>query len=441
MKKILIALLAFLALASASTPALSNEAAPPKTPVSVLEFSGVINPIASEYIGGTIAALSAEGRASLIVVKLDTPGGLDTSMRIIVKEIMASKIPVAVYVSPSGSRAASAGTFIAMAAHISAMAPGTSQGSAHPVNLGEGKMDDTMKEKVENDAAAYIRSIAKERGRNAEWAEKAVRNSVSIGERDALAEHVIDIVAKDMDDLIRQANGRTVKIGNKEVVLSFAAPDYTVIEMSQRQKFLDTISNPTVAYILLMIGFYGLFFELANPGVVLPGVIGGICLILGFYSMQSLPINYAAIFLLILAVIMFVAELFVVSHGALTIGGVVAMVLGAVMLIDAPVEWMKVNLLAVVPVAAAMGGLFFLVLGYGIFFRPKRVPTGVEGLTGLDGEALTELAPLGQVEVDGEIWEARAARENIPKGSAVTVERKEGRLLVVRAAKAAASGG
>ncbi len=399
--------------------------------INVLRFNGVINPGAAEYLGGGIASINGGKSADLIVIMLDTPGGLDTSMRIIVKEIMASKIPVAVYVAPSGSRAASAGTFIAMAAHLSAMAPGTSQGSAHPVNLGQ-KMDETMGKKVENDAAAYIKSLAVERGRNAEWAEKAVRTSVSLGEQDALGQKVTDIIAKDLDDLLKQADGRKIKTGGAEITLRLGSPHTTYTDMTQRHKILNAISDPTIAYILLMLGFYGIFFELANPGVILPGVIGGICLILGFYAMQSLPVNYAAILLLLLGVLMFVAELFVTSHGALTLGGIVAIVMGGTMLIDAPAQYMRVQITAIIPIAVIMGGLFFAVVGYGIFFKPKKVPTGVEGLIGLEGMALSDLKPAGQVDLDGEIWQASMEQGEAAKGERITVVRKEGISLIVR---------
>ncbi|MBI5177860.1 MAG: nodulation protein NfeD [Nitrospinae bacterium] len=417
-------LLATLFVFAMSVPAFAAE-------VKVLRFNGVINPIAAEYLGGSVATMNRDKSADFIVIMLDTPGGLDTSMRIIVKEIMASQIPVAVYVAPSGSRAASAGAFIAMSAHISAMAPGTSQGSAHPVAMGGEKMDETMSKKVEHDAAAYIKSLAIERGRNAQWAEMAVRKSVSLGEKDALAQKVTDIVAKDLDDLLRQANGRAVKMGKESVTLDLSAPHIAYIDMTQRQKVLDTISNPTVAYILLMLGFYGLFFELANPGVILPGVIGGICLILGFYSMQSLPVNYAAILLLLLGVIMFIAEVFVVSHGALAIGGIISIVLGATMLIDAPADYMKVQLSAIIPIAMVMGGLIVAAVAYGIFFKPRRVPTGIEGLMGSEGIALSALNPAGQVEVDGEIWSARSSGGEIAKGEKITVLRKEKSVLMV----------
>jgi membrane-bound serine protease (ClpP class) len=399
--------------------------------VQVLTFNGVINPVSAEYLGGSVAKTNAEKSADLIVIMLDTPGGLDTSMRIIIKEILASRIPVAVYVAPSGSRAASAGTFIAMSAHISAMAPGTSQGSAHPVAMGE-KMDETMSKKMENDAAAYIKSIATERGRNGEWAENAVRTSVSLGEQDALKNRVTDFVAKDLDDLLKQVDGRKIKVNGGEVTLDTKKPTLVYKDMTQRQKALDALSNPTVAYILLMLGFYGLFFELSNPGVILPGVVGGICLVLGFYSMQSLPVNYAALLLLILGVILFIAELYVPTHGALTVGGVISLILGGVMLMDTTATFLKVQMAVVVPVAATMGAIFFVVLGYGFFSKTKKVSTGAEGLAGTEGITVTPLAPSGKIEVEGELWEARAETGEIGQGAKITVLKKEGRVLVVK---------
>jgi membrane-bound serine protease (ClpP class) len=398
---------------------------------TVLRFSGVINPASAEYLGGSIAKISAEKSADLVVVMLDTPGGLDTSMRIIVKEIMASRVPVCVYVAPSGSRAASAGTFIGMAAHIFAMAPGTSTGSAHPVAMGQ-KMDETMSKKAENDAAAYIKSLALERGRNSEWAENAVRQSVSLGEQDALKKNVVDYVARDLDDLFRQMNGRKVKVGGVERTIDAKSITVTHKEMTRRQKALDAMSDPTIAYILLMLGFYGLFFELSNPGVILPGVIGGICLVLGFYSMQSLPINYAALLLLLLGVVMFVSELYVTSHGALTVGGITSVLLGAVLFMESSPDYMKVNLWVVLPVAGTLGALFLAMLGYGVFYRSKKVPTGAEGLPGLEGKTLSEVGDAGTVEVEGERWGARSETGVIAKGAPVSVVRKDGPILVVK---------
>lgn len=399
--------------------------------VKILKYHGVINPIASEYLGGSIKKFNDEKSADLIVIMLDTPGGLDTSMRIIIKEILASSVPVVVYVAPSGSRAASAGTFIAMASHISAMAPGTSQGAAHPVAMGGGQMDKTMRKKVENDAAAYITSLANQRGRNAKWAEQAVRKSVSIHEKDALKKNVIDVVAKNMDELLEKVEGKKVTTKTGEVAIAVAGATRTTVDMTQRQKFLGIITNPTVAYILLMLGFYGLFFELSNPGVILPGIIGGICLILGFYALQGLPVNYAGVLLLALAIILFAAELFVPSFGALTIGGTVAMILGGILLIDSPESYMKVRLIVIAPIAMMLGAIFFAVVGYAMIFKPKVVPIGSEGLVGLDGFAVTALNPSGRVEVDGELWDARAEDGEIKEHDTVKVKRKEGHVLIV----------
>jgi membrane-bound serine protease (ClpP class) len=404
----------------------------PSTTVRVLKFNGVINPVSAEYLGGSINRINADRSASLIVIMLDTPGGLDTSMRVIIKEIMASRIPIAVYVAPSGSRAASAGTFITMAAHISAMSPGTSMGSAHPVNMGGEKMDETMLKKAENDAAAYIKSIATERGRNGEWAENAVRNSVSLGEQDALKNKVIDIVAKDLNDLLKQVNGRKVKIAGMEIILNTESCAIVYQEMSQRQNALNAISDPTIAYMLLMLGFYGLFFELSNPGVILPGVIGGICLVVGFYCLQSLPVNYAAVLLLILGVVLFLSELYVTSHGALTIGGIISITLGAVLLMDTSAPYMKVRLGVIVPIAIAMGGVFVGFLWYGLFFTSKKVPTGADGLLGLEGKTLTAVGASGKVEVDGEIWEGRSSDGEIEMGTHITVVKKDGPVLLVK---------
>lgn len=400
--------------------------------VKILEFAGIIHPIAAEYIGGSIEKINKEKSANLIVVMLDTPGGLDTSMRLIVKQILASEIPVVVYVAPSGSRAASAGTFIAMAAHVSAMAPGTSQGAAHPVSAGGGKMDETMSKKVENDAASYLVSLANQRGRNAKWAEDAVRKSESVNEREALEKNIIDIVAKDIDDLLEQLEGKKVETKAGEVTIYAIGSERTKIEMTWRQRFLDIISNPTVAYILLMLGFYGLFFELSSPGVILPGIIGGICLILGFYALQSLPVNYAGILLLALAVIMFAAELFAPSFGALTIGGIISMILGGIMLIDSPESYMKVKIVAIVPVAVTMGAVFLAVAGYVALFKPKKIPTGAESPIGMEGIAITALNPDGRVEVDGELWSAFSEEGKIKRGGAVKIKRKDGHILIVR---------
>jgi len=302
--------------------------------VMVITVQGVINPVSSEYIKKSIEEANEQGMEAL-VIELDTPGGLDTSMRSIIKVINVSEVPVVVYVAPSGARAASAGVFITMAAHIAAMAPGTNIGAAHPVGIG-GKMDKTMVEKVTNDAVAYIKSIAERRGRNVKWAEDAVRNSVSITAREALKLGVIDLVSKDIGDLLDRIDGMKVKTPAGEKVLHTRGASVVRKQMGLRLKILALISNPNIAYILMLLGFYGLFFEFTNPGSIFPGVVGGICLILAFYAFQTLPVNYAGLLLIVLAVILFVLEIKITSGGVLTIGGIISMIIGSIMLFESP---------------------------------------------------------------------------------------------------------
>ncbi|MEJ2697924.1 MAG: nodulation protein NfeD [Candidatus Sulfobium sp.] len=290
--------------------------------VLVIKVSGVINPVSAEFIGRSLAEAN-EQRDDALVIELDTPGGLDTSMRSIVKGIIGSLTPVIVYVAPSGARAASAGVFITLAADVAAMAPGTNIGAAHPVTTG-GKLSKTMEKKVVNDAAAYIKSLAERNGRNAQWAEEAVRKSVSLAAGDALKEHVVDIVSPDLNSLLKSVNGWRVKTGKGEVVLKTADAAVVRKEMGWRYKILAFISDPSVAYILMLLGFYGLFFEFTNPGSIFPGVSGAIFLILAFYSFQTLPVNYAGLLLIILGLVLFILEIKIVSHGILTIGGIIS---------------------------------------------------------------------------------------------------------------------
>ncbi|MDP2960551.1 MAG: nodulation protein NfeD, partial [candidate division Zixibacteria bacterium] len=299
--------------------------------VYLITIDGAIGPITARIIGEVINS-AVEDSAEALVVELNTPGGLDESTRLITKKILNAEVPVIVYVAPSGSRAASAGVFITLSAHIAAMAPGTNIGAAHPVSIG-GQIDSIMKEKVTNDAVAYIKTIANKRGRNPEWAEKAVRQSISVTEYEALKDSVIDLVANNLRELLDQIDGRKVNLPSGEKILNTKGAGVRRVEISWKDKILETISNPTIAYILFTLGMWGLFFELSNPGSILPGVVGGICLILAFFAFQTLPINYAGILLMILAVILFIAEVKVVSHGLLTIGGIISMILGSLMLI------------------------------------------------------------------------------------------------------------
>ncbi|UCD85369.1 MAG: nodulation protein NfeD, partial [Deltaproteobacteria bacterium] len=296
--------------------------------VMVVEIESVINPIIAEFIQNCIEQ-SNDDEAECLIITLDTPGGLDLSMRSIIKAIEDSKVPIVVYVAPSGARAASAGALITLASHIAAMAPGTNIGAAHPVSMGGQKMDEEMVKKVENDAAAYIRSLANKHNRNADWAEKAVRESVSITAREAKELKVIEIVASDLKELLNSIHERKVTIRGEERKLNTKEATVATIDMGLRHRILNTISDPNIAYILMMIGMWGLFFELSNPGVIFPGVIGGISLILAFVAFQTLPINYAGILLIILGMIFFIAEIKVTSFGLLTIGGIISLLLGS----------------------------------------------------------------------------------------------------------------
>jgi len=404
--------------------------APEKHEVLVITVNGVINPVTAEYITKGIKKAS-KNKSEALVIELDTPGGLDTSMRNIVKDIIGSDIPVIVFVAPSGARAASAGVFITLAAHIAVMAPGTNIGAAHPVSLGE-KMDKTMAEKVTNDAAAYIKSIAEKRGRNIRWAENAVRKSISATETEALKERIIDLIEKDINSLLNDIDGRKVQTASGEKVLRTRDATVNREEMSLRLKILALISDPNVAYILMLLGFYGLFFELTNPGAIFPGVIGGICLILAFYSFQTLPVNYAGLLLIILAIILFILEVKIVSHGVLTIGGIISMIIGSLMLFESPGPFIKLSIYIILPAAIATALFFTLTISLALKAHRRRPITGTEGLIGEEGIAGSEITMDGGTAlIHGEIWQAYAD-ETINKGDKVVVESMKGLKIKVR---------
>ncbi|MFQ5880838.1 MAG: nodulation protein NfeD [Candidatus Methylomirabilales bacterium] len=398
--------------------------------VYVARLEGIISPSTAEFIVGAITKAENAG-AEALILQLDTPGGLDLSMRAIIKEILRSPVPVVVYVSPSGARAASAGAFITIAAHVAAMAPGTNIGAAHPVQMGGGEMDEEMAKKVENDAAAYIRSLAERRGRNAKWAEKAVRKSVSITEKEAVKLKVVDLVAENLTDLLEKVDGRRTVTGAGKLTLKTKTATIVEVEMNFRDKVLSVISNPTIAYILLILGMAGLYFELSNPGAILPGVLGGISLILAFYALQTLPINYAGLLLILLGLLLFIAELQVVSHGILTAGGIVAMFLGSLMLIDSPAPFLQISLSAIIGVTAATAGFFLLIIGAAIRAHRRQPVTGREGLIGQIGVVKTPLKPDGQISVRGEIWKA-TCEEAVRPGGRVEVTGIDGLTLKVR---------
>ncbi len=414
-KRIVILIILFLPMVFLSLGASGNQ----KKQVLAIKVNGVINPVSSEFISKSIIKANAL-RAEALVIELDTPGGLDTSMRSIVKDIIASNVPVVVYVSPSGARAASAGAFITLAAHVAAMAPGTNIGAAHPVSMGE-KMDKTMSEKATNDSAAYIRSLAERTGRNAGWAEDAVRKSISATETEALKEHVIDIVSKDLTSLLKEIDGRTVTTASGEKTLNTAETSIIHTEMDLRYKILAFISDPSVAYMLMLLGFYGLFFELTNPGTIFPGVTGAIFLILAFYSFQTLPVNYAGLLLIILALILFILEIKIVSHGLLTIGGIIAMVIGSLMLFESPAPFLRLSLSIILP-AVILTALFFTAT-FSLAYRAlRRKPaTGGEGLIGIEGKAITDITKDGgMVALRGEVWSA-SSDDMIIKGDKIEV--------------------
>ena len=387
--------------------------------INLIEVEGIINPVSAEYIVDSIKTTEKES-AQCLIIKLDTPGGLDTSMRQIIKEILNTQVPIIVYVAPDGARAASAGVLITMAAHVAAMAPGTNIGAAHPVSMGGGKMSREMSEKVENDAVAYIQSIATKRKRNIEWAGKAVRESVSIKADEALKINVIDLVSPNVDDLLQKLDGREVDIDGKKVVLATKGATVKDLRMSFREKILATLTDPNIAYILMMLGVAGLYFELAHPGAIFPGVIGAICLILAFYSFQVLSVNYAGMLFIILAIVLFLAEIKVASYGLLSIGGTICLLLGSLMLFDSTSPYLRPSL-AVLLSTIAITAVFFITIATIAFRAYIRKPaSGSEGMIGLVGAVVSRIAPNGKVFIHGEYWNAYS-EEVIEEGEEVEV--------------------
>ncbi|HEY4612160.1 MAG TPA: nodulation protein NfeD [Bacteroidota bacterium] len=386
-----------------------------------IKIDGAINPAAAEFIHNSLQ-YAEETNAECLIIQLNTPGGLLKSTRVMVSDILESHIPVIVYVSPGGSQAASAGVFITLAAHLAVMAPGTNIGAAHPVSL-EGQMDSVMTEKATNDAAAFIRSIAEKRKRNLQWAEEAVRKSISITENEALQKHVIDFVAKDLQELLTKADSTVIEVASGTVTLNTKNATIEQIEMGWSERLLDILSDPNIAYILFMLGVYGLLFELYNPGAILPGVVGVISLILAFYSLHTLPVNYAGVALILFAVILFIAEIKIVSHGLLSVGGVISLLLGSMMLIrsESALEFVEISWSLILATVALTVIFFMFVIGFGLKAQTRKPTTGKEGLMGELGEAITVLNPTGQVRVHGEIWNAESAKGKIAKGEKVKV--------------------
>ncbi len=392
-----------------------------RSKVHVMKIDGSINPAVSSMITSSIETARDEG-AELLIIQINTPGGLLASTRAIVRDILESEVPVAVFVSPSGSSATSAGVFITLAGHIAAMSPGTNMGAAHPVGMG-GEADTVMIEKALSDAAAFIRTIAEHRDRNVEWAEKAVRQSLSVTESEALRDNIIDLIANDINDLLEKLDGWEVETKRETRVLSTRNPEITTLEMNWQQRFLNIISDPNIVYILMMIGFAGIMFEIYNPGAIFPGVIGVISLILAFYSLHTLPVNYAGIALIVFAVILFLLEIKVTSYGILTIGGIVSLLLGSVMLIDpdSALEYARISWTVIVPVTFFITAFFVFAISLGIRAQLRKPATGNEGIIGSYGEALEILDPAGEVRVWGERWIANSLSGKIKKGERVKV--------------------
>jgi membrane-bound serine protease (ClpP class) len=401
--------------------------------VYVLPAVGSINPGLAEFIVEGIRTAEKE-KASALIIQLDTPGGLDTSMRAINQAIINAKVPVIVFVSPKGARAASAGMFITMVAHVAAMAPGTNIGAAHPVSVGLGKMDKVMGEKVVNDMVAYARSLALERGRNADWAEKAVRKSVSIDAQQAQKLKVVDLVAEDLDDLLKKVNGLAVKVGKENITLKTLGVPVKTVSEGWRVSILKRIADPNIAFILMLIGLAGLYFELSNPGVVLPGVVGALSLLLAFYAFQTLPVNFIGLLLIILAFILFILEIYVTSFGLLSFGGIASLVLGSLMLFKGGGMGMAIAWSVLIPSVVIISLFFLAVAALVVRSHMRRSISGTTGLVGERGVAYTDLKPEGQVFVHGEYWQA-VSDEPVAAGDAVEVVKVINLKLYVRPIK------
>ncbi|MBI2988161.1 MAG: nodulation protein NfeD [Deltaproteobacteria bacterium] len=420
----------FLALVIGGFSALAQSKGPSDPHVDLIMIDGGIHPAVDDFIRESIGRARSKGARALII-QLDTPGGLLTSTRSIVKDILGAPVPVMVYVAPSGAGAGSAGVFITLAAHIAAMAPGTNIGAAHPVGGGGQEVKGVMGEKIENFTASFSETIAQKRGRNTEWAIQAVRRSVSITEKEALKKNVIDIVARDIDDLLQQAEGKKVDVDGHEQTLSLKGVRVERFEMGLKQKIINTLSDPNIAYLLLMAGILGIYMEFSHPGVIFPGVAGGIALLLALTSFQILPINYAGLLLILLGIALLIGEAFLPSFGVLGIGGAIALGLGSLLLFDTESSDLVVDRSIIFTAVATLSALM-LVVGYLVFKSQKRKPTlGLEGLLGEIGEVRVMLNPCGKIFVHGEYWNAEGDGE-IAVGEKVRVVGFEGMSLKVK---------
>ena len=395
-----------------------------------ITIDGTINPVSADFIHDNIRKADREN-AECLLIHLNTPGGLLKSTRQIVSDILESPVPVIVYVSPGGAHAGSAGVFITLASHIAVMAPGTNIGAAHPVTLQE-QMDSTMNEKVTNDAAAFIRSIAEKRNRNIAWAERAVRRSYSYSETEALEDSVIDLIAKNEKELLNKIDGKQIQLASGEKILHTASATIEEHKMNIWEKILDIISDPNIAYILFLLGLYGLLFELYNPGAILPGIVGVISLVLALYSMHTLPVNYAGLALIIFAIILFLLEIKIVSHGLLAIGGIISLLIGSMMLIkSSPLEMIKISRSIIISATVVTALFFLFVVGLGIKAQRRKGVTGLEGLIGATGEVTEALTPGGRIRVQGEVWNAESLSGSVNIGEKVRIREMKNLKLYV----------
>ncbi len=399
--------------------------------IHLCPYEGPITPVAAEYLVASIEQADADG-AEAVIIQLDTPGGLDSSMRRIIKAQLASPIPVVMFVGPGGSRAASAGAFLTLAAHVAVMAPGTNIGSASPVQMGGADMDSTLASKVAHDASAYIASLASRRGRDADLARRMVDEALNLTAEEALNAGLIDFMAPTVAAVVDSLRGRSVNLDDSVVQLASEPATLVTKEMSGRQRFLKRLADPNLAYILMLLGIYGLFFELSNPGALVPGILGGISLLLALFAFQALPVDYTGVGLILLGVILLILEVKVPSYGSLSIGGLVALALGSTMLFDSAQEWSRLSLRVVIPSVAVFAGFFLLCVGLVIRAQKRRVTTGREALVGTGGRVLDPVGPgrQGKVVCHGEIWDA-ASPQDLEAGTQILVTGIEGRLLQV----------
>jgi membrane-bound serine protease (ClpP class) len=407
--------------------------------IRVVRVAGVINPVLADFISVELDAANT-GSARAFMIELDTPGGLDSSMRVIIQKILSSKIPVIVYVYPSGARAASAGALITLAADFAAMSPGTNIGAAHPVSItpggaGDSEQGKVLMEKVVNDAVAYARSLAEQRGRNRDWAEQIVRDSISTAAREAFELKAIDLVAADEQELLEKLDGRIYLRNGKARKLSTQGAVLSYAEMTWRQEIFNTLSDPNVAYMLMMLGILGIFFEISQPGVIFPGAIGCLALLLAFFGFQTLPVNYIGVLLILLSIILFILEIKVISYGMLTVGGLISLTFGSLILVDSPEPYLQISRSVIAATVLVCASVISLALYFVVRVQKTRFVSGLEGMVGERGQAVTALDPRGRVYIHGEYWDAHA-EEAIAAGSEIEIVRTEANLkLLVRAVR------